>query len=129
MAEEMIREAFKAGMTLEEYKEARYDEIDSKTASIIIEAGFTYDSIVFSTSRVAQFNWSNLKNSKSTFTFPKDISTKAHGTYSLAEANVDAFWLAGKNVVDPLIDAGRVLVQSITDAVDIAAVKLITDAR
>lgn len=111
------------------YKQYRYNEIDFKTASLVVSAGFTYDGQQFSTSIVAQKNWSDLKYSKSSFTFPKNISTKNYGTYAIAEANVDAFWDAGKDAIDPIIDAGRVLIQSITDAADRAAIEAIIDNR
>ena len=114
---------------LSSYKTNKYNAIDAKTGYLVVSAGFTYDGVVFSTSLNAQKNWSDLKYSKSTFTFPKNISTKAHGTYALAEANVDAFWLAGKDVIDPLLDAGRALIQAITDAANEAAVDAVVDNR
>ncbi len=114
--------------TLDEYKQPRHEEIDAKTTELIA-AGFTYDSNTFSLTNLSQGNWDALKNNTDYYTWPKDICTKDNGTYSLAEANVGAFWDAYKDVVEGHIETGRVLQTSIKDAVSKAAVDAIVDNR
>lgn len=114
--------------SLAENKIIRYQEIDQKTGELIA-SGFTYDSQIFSLSSNAQANWNALKNQKTSFTFPKNVTTINSNTYSLTEINVDALWDAGKLVVDGYLDSGRALKKSIFDAIDQAAVDLVIDTR
>jgi hypothetical protein len=115
-------------LTLADYKQLRFNEIDGKTLALLAP-GFTYDSKTFSLSSNAQLNWSEIHSNKTEFTFPLDVSTIDNDTYALAEANVDAFWTAGKDKVQEHIDSGRVLKKSVKDAVDEAAVDAVVDNR
>lgn len=114
--------------TLVEYRNVRHLEIDLKTTELI-EVGFIYDSITFSLSNLSQGNYDALQNNTSYYTWPKDISTKDSDTYELAEANVDTFWTAYKDVVEGHIETGRVLNASIKNAADKDAVDAIVDNR
>lgn len=125
---EMSKATFKEGMTLEEYKDSMYSAIDLKT-NVLIGQGFVYDSTTFSLSIYAQTNWHTIKNQTSEFTFPLDISTIDNNEYSLAEANVAAFWDAGKTILKGHLDSGRDLKKSVFDAVDKSAVDAIIDNR
>lgn len=117
-----------AAISLADYKQLRYNEIDGKTVALIA-AGFVFDSATFSLSSPAQSNWHALKNQTAEFTFPKDITTINNDTYSLAEADVIPLWQAGKGVLDGHITSGRSLKKSVFDAVDKAAVDAVVDAR
>jgi hypothetical protein len=110
------------------YKTIRYAEIDQKTDELIAQ-GFSYDSQTFSLSVAAQTNFNTLKNQESAFTWPVDITTKDENTYSLAQANLTAFWATGAGTVKTHLDSGRVLKKSIFDAADQAAVDTIVDSR
>lgn len=109
-------------------KARRYLEIDGRSMQLIA-AGFTYDSQTFSLSIPAQITWSSLKENESDFTWPVEVSTLDSNTYSLAQANLTAFWTAGRDAVQGHLDSGRALKKSVFDAVDKAAVDAIVDNR
>lgn len=113
---------------LDELKNIRYEEIDIKTATLILQ-GFEYDSTQFSLSKMAQLNWQVLKNNTSSFTWPMDISTKNNYKYSLLENNVGSFWNAAKNKVKQHLDSGRALKVQIYDASTQEEVDAIVDNR
>ena len=114
--------------TLAEYKQARYNAIDYKTG-YLIHGGFTYDSKQFSLSANAQANWNALHSNPTEFTWPQEITAINNDTYSLAEANLNAFWEAGKVVLADHLGTGRALKKSIFDAADKTAVNAIVDTR
>lgn len=115
-------------LTLADYKQLRYNEIDYKTG-LLIGAGFTFDSKQFSLSVPAQMNWNALKTNETDFTFPVTITTIDNDEYSLAQVDLNAFWTAGRDKVQSTIDAGRSLKKQIFDAVDEASVDLVIDNR
>jgi len=115
-------------VSFQEYKQVRYDAIDTKTKSLIA-AGFVYDNETFSLSHDAQSNWAALKNNSGDFTWDKNISTINNNTYSLALANLVAFWTACNNAINGHLDSGRVLKKSVFDAANEAAVDVVTDVR
>lgn len=114
---------------LSKYIQNRIDEHDAKTAYLAVTAGFSFGGKTFSTSQMAQFQWDVLKNNKSSFTFPKELSTKDNLGYSIIESDVDAFWAAAKDVVDPIITAGRDLNKAVAICTTKAEVDAIIDAR
>ena len=116
------------GEPLAAYKQNRYNEIDLKTGALII-AGFTYDSKTFSLSINAQTNWNTLKDQESEFTWPVDVTTIDNDTYSLVQANLGAFWTAGKDAVKGHLDSGRTLKKSVFDAADKVAIDAVVDTR
>jgi hypothetical protein len=117
-----------SSMSLADLKAYRYKEVDYKTGALI-SVGFTYDSKQFSLSLPAQANWHAIKDNTSEFTFPLTVSTMDNSGYDLAEANVIAFWQAGRDALKGHIDTGRALKKQIFDAADIAAVNAIVDNR
>jgi hypothetical protein len=117
-----------SSLSLEALKEHRYLEVDIRTAELI-SVGFVFDGQTFSLSANAQRNWDSIKTSKPDYSFPLDITTIDNNTYSLTNANVQAFWVAARDVVKSHLDSGRALKKSIFDAVDIAAVNLVVDNR
>ena len=114
--------------TLEEFKAAQFNAIDYKT-SVLIGAGFTFDSKQFSLSPPAQINWQAIKGNKPDFTFPLELTTLDNDTYSLTDANVQNFWNAGKTTLKGHLDAGRALKKTVFDATTIEEVQAIVDAR
>lgn len=115
-------------LTLPQYKRLRHNAINRRTRELIND-GFTYDSKTFSCSDIAQMNWNVLKDNKAEFAFPKDISTKPNGRYSMTQPNVDGFWTAMNDHIQGHLDSGRTLNKSIKDAADEAAVDAIEDTR
>lgn len=115
-------------VSLPEYKVNRNEVIDGRTDELILE-GFTYDSQTFSITVQAQINWNSIRAHQARMTFPLDISTLDHDEYSLAEANVDAFWDAYEAALWGHLNSGRALKLSINAAADEAAVDAITDTR
>lgn len=117
-----------SAMALSDYKDIRYNEIDWKTEQLIL-AGFVFDSNTFSLSSNAQFNWNNLKVNEADFTWPVVVSTIDSNEYTLTQANLPAFWTAGKDVVKGFLDSGRDLKKQIYDAIDRAQVDAVIDNR
>lgn len=124
----LVRDGTALSITLAELKQLRYNEIDGKTAALIAP-GFTYDGKQFSLSVTAQMNWNGLKTNEADFSWPVAISTIDNYEYSLAQANLSAFWTAGRDVVKAALDGGRDLKKQIYDAIDEAAVNAIVDNR
>ena len=115
-------------LPLADYKKLKHDEVDLKTQSLIA-GGFAYDGSTFSLSVHAQANWNVLKDNKAEFAFPKLISTIDNNDYSLDQANVTAFWTAGKDLIEGHLDSGRALKKLIFDAMDQDAVDAVNDNR
>ena len=117
---------------LDELKESRYDEIDSKTLEII-SAGFTFDGNLFSLSAQAQTNWTNIHSNKEVFneigSFPMEISTKDSNIYVLNYDDVLGFWSAGMVAVKTPYNIGGNLKKLIFDAATIEEVNLVIDNR
>ena len=109
-------------------KQSRYNQIDYKTRNLIA-SGFIYDGKTFSLSISAQINWNALQNQTIEFTWPVEISTIDNNKYSLIQANIKAFWVAGKDLVKGHLDSGRNLKVSIIAAIDEIAVDAIIDNR
>jgi len=124
----LINDGTPKELPLNEYKRLRYNEIDGKTVAMILP-GFVYDTHTFSLSSNAQSNWNILKAQEAEFTWPVEISTIWNDAYILTQANLAAFWTAGKDAVKGHLDSGRTLKKSIYDAVDEATVDLVVDAR
>jgi len=123
-----INDGTAKSLSLANYKELRYKEIDNKTGNLI-SAGFSYDSKTFSLSGNAQTNWNVLKDDESEFTWPVDVTMLNNDTYSLTSANLSAFWTAAKDAVKGHLDSGRSLKKSVFDAADEATIDAVTDTR
>ncbi|MHA2254424.1 MAG: hypothetical protein ACXAD7_29055 [Candidatus Kariarchaeaceae archaeon] len=119
-------------LTLGELKTQRYIDIDSKT-SILINAGFTFDSSSFSLSLAAQSNWTNIHSGKDELSasgaFPMDVTTLNNDEYSLDYGDVNSFWMSAVGTVKYYYDSGRSLKKSIFDASGSAQVNVIIDNR
>lgn len=124
----LVNDGSVKNLSLADYKSLRYNEIDYKT-NVLISQGFTYDAHTFSLSIPAQLTWEGLKANEADFTWPVDVTTLDHDKYSLAQANLTAFWDAGVAAVKSHLDSGRNLKKSVFDAVDEAAVDAVVDAR
>ena len=117
--------------TLAELKARRNAEIDTKTGELI-SYGFTYDSIQFSLSELAQLNWIGLKQAdvNNLITYPFNISTKDDDEYSLASSSdVTSFYIAGLGTKITLLAGGRSIKLQIKNAADETAVNSILDNR
>jgi len=115
-------------LSLNEYKECRHKEIDERTAELI-DAGFVFDGHNFSLSINARDNWNVIHDNKALFTFPLDISTSDSDTYSLAEIDIDSFWLTGLGTIKTHYDSGRALKKLVFDAITEQDVQNIIDLR
>jgi len=124
----MINDGTLKKLTLADYKQLRYNEIDGKTLALI-DGGFTHDGQVFSLSVFAQMNWHTLKNQTGEFTFPKNVSRKNNTKHSLSQANVDTLWDDGKVFIENILDVGRNLKQDVFDADDETEVDAVVDGR
>jgi hypothetical protein len=124
----LINDGTPKSLSLADYKQLRYNEIDAKTNELI-SPGFVYDSKTFSLSSNAQSNWNVLKDEEAEFTWPVDISTIDSDTYSLSQANLGAFWGAGMTFMKGHLDTGRALKKSVYDAANEAAVDAVVDTR
>lgn len=123
MAKEMIR----TGRTIAEYKTALVIRTKKRTSELIA-VGFTFDSKQFPADLSSNFNYDILKNNPLSFVWPKNIGTVTGETYSLKEIDIDTFWLAAKNFIEPILEGNRGLINSIaTSTID--ELKLITDDR
>lgn len=115
-------------LTLDEYKQLRYNEIDAKSM-IMLDNGFTHEGQQFSLSIYAQTNWHALMDEKSQFTFPKDISRKNNSKHVLSEDKVSVLWHDGKNYVENILNEGRNLKQQVFESDNKASVDAIIDNR
>jgi len=117
--------------SLDQCKMSACAAIDARTSELIDE-GFTYDSVQFSLSELAQINWIGLKISEQNaiLTYPFDVSTKDDGEYSLPDAQaIQDFFATGVGVKIGHIQSGRALKVSVKNAVDEAAVDAVIDNR
>lgn len=127
---EFIKILDTSGMSLEELKLYRYNEIDNRTGELI-SMGFTYATKTFSLSLNAQINISALNQSRDELTYPINYNTiDDTSTYSVADAiDLHNMYLTALNVKKGHLDAGTALKDQIRAAVDIPAVNAIIDNR
>lgn len=112
-------------LTLDEYKQEKFKDIDDKTAELI-SAGYTYDSKQFSLSTSAQINLSALRESKDIMTYPIKYNTLDDtDTYSVTDATaVENMYRQALAVKKGHLDAGT----DLKDQVRAAATKTEVDA-
>ena len=106
----------------------RLAEVIAKT-KILLAVGFTFDTKQFPADAQSNFNYNLLKVNKTEFTFPKKVGCLNGTTYSLISIDVDAFWTAGKDFVEPILDGNRDLVNSIVTATTQAELDAVVDNR
>ena len=112
-------------------KTQRYNEIDTKTVSMIT-SGLTHDSSNFSLSSNAQFNWNSIKvrSEAAELTFPYTVSTSDNSEHEFADkAALDLFIDDVFSTVEGHLATGRALKVSIGAASSMTAIKAITDNR
>lgn len=115
-------------LDLNEYKAIKIAAIKKRTGELLA-VGFMFDTKTFPADINSNFNYNILKVNKASFTFPKDVGTITGETYSLTAVNVDDFWAAGKDFVEPILQANRELINSVAVAVDRAGVDAVQDLR
>lgn len=126
----IITDAYVSGMSLEEYKTARYNAIDARTTELVLE-GFTYAGIQFSLSPSAQTNITNTYLARDIMSYPiawnsKD-DTAVHNIQDATE--VISFYGTALTTVRIIRDAGTIIKNNIRNATTIAEVSAIVDNR
>ena len=86
----------------------RIANVNTKTEALIVEHGFVFAGHTFDLDEPSQTKWLALKTLQGSLSWPVDISPRT-GVYSLSEANLDAFLVAGLTVVQGYKDSGRLL--------------------
>jgi hypothetical protein len=119
-------------LTLANYKQLRYNEIDKRTGELILQ-GYVYSSKTFSLSETAQTNILALDNTRDdpALTYPITYNTIDDlDTYSVVDStDLHNMYLTALATKKSHLDSGTVLKQQVRDAVDKAAVDLVIDNR
>jgi hypothetical protein len=114
---------------LSEYKELKNSIIDKRTKELI-DQGFVFDSVLFSTSETSQRNWMALDQFRNDLTFPFAVSTKNDGEYMIADANTThSFTLTALGTIEYHYASGRALKQQVNEASSESEVDAIVDNR
>lgn len=113
--------------SLEDIKNIRYSEIDSKTADLIT-AGFSFGGHIFSMSLTAQINWSNFPNLPDQL-FPLNVVDASEEVYVLSLANKLNFYFSALNHKNQYLQSGGILKAQVKACETIEAVNLIIDNR
>lgn len=117
------------GISLSEYKAIKKIAIDLKTRELI-EAGITYDNVIFSSSETAQRNWLALDQFKDFHTYPVAVTTDNDGEYTFADAtSINTFVLTGMAIINAHYASGRALKVQVNAATDVAGVDAVVDNR
>jgi hypothetical protein len=119
-------------LTLEEYKQIRYNEIDCRSGELISE-GFTYQSKVFSLSTTAQINILALDETRNdpALTYPIKYNT-IDDVYSydvVDSTDLHSMYLTALATKKGVLDSGTTLKTSIRNATTQAEVDAIIDNR
>lgn len=119
---------------LEPYKQAKVDQIDARTAELILE-GFEFDGNFFSMSEAAQRNWAGMGTvlALGMLSFPMQISTKDEGSYVLQSQEhclqfLGTYMMYQAHPNYPLTQ-GRILKAQVTAATTKAEVDAVEDTR
>lgn len=119
-------------LTLEEYKQIRYNEIDCKSGELISQ-GFTYQSKVFSLSQNAQINLLALDETRNdpALTYPIVYNTIDDvDTYNVTDAtDLHNMYLTALATKKGILDSGTTLKTSIRNATTEAEVDAVIDNR
>jgi hypothetical protein len=119
-------------LTLDEYKELRYHEIDTRTSEIVL-LGFTYQSKVFSLSQNAQINLLALDETRDdpALTYPIIYNTIDDlDSYTVADStDLHTMYLTALATKKGTVDSGTTLKTSIRNATTQAEVDAIIDNR
>ena len=128
--QEFFQQQQKELLTFEELKAYRFTEIDYKTGKLISQ-GFVYNGVTFSMSTNAQSNLLGSFLAKDSLTYPFSWNAKDDSsTYAIADvAEMTTFFMTALGTKKAHQDSGSALKNQVRDAVDIAAVNAIVDAR
>lgn len=115
------------------YKQAKMDQIDTRTGELILE-GFEYpvsSGVVFSLSPESQCSLNSANSNRDDLTYPIEWDSRDNlSTIVLADApELHDFAVAGTNTVVKHRKSGHVLKQSVIAAVDAAGVDAVVDSR
>ena len=120
------------GLTLAEYKELRYKEIDNRTMELILD-GFNYLGKVFSLSQNAQINILGLDETRDdpALTYPITYNTLDDlDTYLVTDAtDLHTMYLTALGTKKAVVDSGSNLKALVRDSIDANSVLLIVDNR
>ena len=127
---EFIKILDTSGMSLEELKLYRYNEIDNRTGELIA-TGFIYATKTFSLSLNAQINISALNQSRDELTYPINYNTiDDSDIYNVTDAtDLHNMYLTALNTKKGHLDAGTALKDQIRAAADKPAVDAVIDNR
>jgi hypothetical protein len=119
--------------TFNEYKEAKQDAIDRRTAELI-GAGFTFDGHLFSLSPQAQQNIVGLVKpiELGWITFPHSMSTteSASPEYLVADATTfNLLYQTALGTIKAHMDSGRALKKSVASCLTVGDVDAVEDTR
>jgi hypothetical protein len=117
-------------LTLDEYKQIKFKEIDRRTAELIAE-GFTYNSKVFSLSNNAQINLLGVDIKRNDGILPLTFNTiddLDDITFTTA-ADVDSFFMVALATKKTHLESGNSLKVSIRNATTEAEVDAVVDTR
>lgn len=116
-------------VTLDDFKRLKYEAIDEKTVSLIRQ-GFDYTSKKFSMSEVAQINWLGMKQNKTLFIYPLQVTTKNNDVITLAsEAEVESFVQSALMFKLTILKGGSDLKKLVHDATTVEQVDAVVDNR
>jgi hypothetical protein len=119
-------------LTLDEYKQLRYKEIDSKSGELISQ-GFTYQSKTFSLSTSAQTNILALDNTRDdpALTYPIKYNTLDDlDSYDVVDStDLHNMYLTALSTKKAILDGGTTLKTSVRNATTEAEVDAVIDNR
>ena len=111
------------------YKAKKNASIDLRTGELI-EQGFTYNSILFTSSETAQKNWLAMDQLKDGLSYPFPITTNDDNEYLLQDATeVRTFVLVLMGTIETHYASGRNLKVQVNNAISVAEVDAVVDNR
>jgi len=116
------------GYDLETLKQRKRDEITAHTIDMVA-SGFQYDSTTFDLSHMARTTWIGMYSLKHLITWPKDVGTLDGESYSLEEANVEAFMGIALGTYDAILTGERELKHAVNIATTVEELDAVIDNR
>lgn len=116
--------------SLEDFKSQKCDAIDTRS-QILINKGFTFNSLIFSLSLDAQIKWLGLLVGASQVTFPYTVPTLDNlNTFAIPDiATVQTMYGTAMVTVGAILASGTALKAAVNSAMDIDSVNGIVDSR
>jgi len=118
------------GTNRKEFNRTQYVRIDQRVASKIVSSGFTVAGKVFSTTPLAQANWTMLYSARAVITYPRTYATRANREIvslvnaAAIEVHFGAMLTAVRSARE-LADGAKV---AVTNAANEATAKAVADA-